>query len=427
MTPLKFLYNFLIITLFTAGALTCNTTDPPVDKAELLLTLEDVSSTEAWITLTTNNLQFPAIITIKQNDQNRLTLNLDKTDTLLYIDSLLPNQNYNFQAFLLEKQVTSNKLSVTTLDTTSQNFSFEIFEFGDGFESSYFNDVWIFDENNIWSVGYISSSDTIVNGTPIINPNIIRWNGISWALEPFDGTSSGIDGIWAVDSSLIYFAFGNVLKYQSGVYEHIIVPGNWQTGQSIEKLWGSSESNIYGVGPWGTIVWYNGSQWTKVEFDMQWSFYGITGNKETGVAYAVGRNTNFSTIIVELNGNSTTVIFDNRNYYPFNNSFSGLWLKDRLYLAERRIWTLVPGIIKPNDLYLLPFGTGIYVITGTEKNNIFFFGSSATMVHFNGVKFQLFDLGINSDIYGGGHASTDIAARVGFANNKAFITIIRRK
>ncbi len=34
-------------------------------------------------------------------------------------------------------------------DTTSQNFTFETYEFGDGFSSSYFNDVWIFDENNI--------------------------------------------------------------------------------------------------------------------------------------------------------------------------------------------------------------------------------------------------------------------------------------
>ncbi|MBP9583078.1 MAG: hypothetical protein KBE38_13030, partial [Ignavibacterium sp.] len=31
-------------------------------------------------------------------------------------------------------------------DSTTQNFTFETFEFGDGFSSSYFNDVFIFDQ-----------------------------------------------------------------------------------------------------------------------------------------------------------------------------------------------------------------------------------------------------------------------------------------
>ncbi len=63
------------------------------------------------------------------------------------------------------------------------------------------------------------------------------------------------------------------------------------TQGAVEKLWGSSESNIWGVGPWGTIVHNDGNGWAKIDFDRQWYFYNITGNKETGIAYAVGRNT----------------------------------------------------------------------------------------------------------------------------------------
>ncbi len=55
-------------------------------------------------------------------------------------------------------RVTSDSpANAVTMDTTTQNFTFETVEFGDGFSSSYFNDVWIFDENNIWAVGYIYS------------------------------------------------------------------------------------------------------------------------------------------------------------------------------------------------------------------------------------------------------------------------------
>jgi len=75
----------------------CDTNDPPT-SSELSLKLEDVSCTEAWITLTTNNTQLPVVVTFKQNDQIRSTINLVKTDSLLYIDSLLPNQSYTFIA-----------------------------------------------------------------------------------------------------------------------------------------------------------------------------------------------------------------------------------------------------------------------------------------------------------------------------------------
>jgi hypothetical protein len=51
--------------------------------------------------------------------------------------------------------VKSDPVIAVTMDTTTQNFTFETVEFGDGFSSSYFNDVWIFDENNIWAVGYV--------------------------------------------------------------------------------------------------------------------------------------------------------------------------------------------------------------------------------------------------------------------------------
>ncbi|HEX3075094.1 MAG TPA: hypothetical protein VHP30_15880, partial [Ignavibacteriales bacterium] len=66
-------------------------------------------------------------------------------------------------------------------DSTTQNFTFEEYEFGDGSSSSYFNDVWIFDENNIWAVGWVG----ILPGYENMNVNIMRWNGAEWKVFPF--------------------------------------------------------------------------------------------------------------------------------------------------------------------------------------------------------------------------------------------------
>ena len=45
----------------------CNTTEPPEGQG-INLKLEDVSCTEAWITLTTTNLPLPTTITLNQTN-----------------------------------------------------------------------------------------------------------------------------------------------------------------------------------------------------------------------------------------------------------------------------------------------------------------------------------------------------------------------
>ncbi len=92
----KLIIAALIGYLFTL--ISCNTTEPPpTGKGSAALTLEDVSCTEAWLSLTTTNIQLPTAIDLIQNENIRKTINLTTADTVLYIDSLLPNQTYKFK------------------------------------------------------------------------------------------------------------------------------------------------------------------------------------------------------------------------------------------------------------------------------------------------------------------------------------------
>ncbi|MFI5237561.1 MAG: glucosyl transferase, partial [Ignavibacteriales bacterium] len=147
----------------------CNSVEPPNgNNPTLALTLEDISCTETWITLTTTDIQLPAAITLKQNDQTRSTINLVKADTLLYIDSLLPNQPYNFLTVsqpINESEVNSNLINVTTMDTTSHNFTWQSWTFGEH-SSSVLYDVVIINENNIWAVGEIYMNDSLGQPDP---------------------------------------------------------------------------------------------------------------------------------------------------------------------------------------------------------------------------------------------------------------------
>ncbi len=310
-------------------------------------------------------------------------------------------------------------------DTTSQNFIFETYEFGDGFSSSYFNDVWIFDENNIWAVGELR----LDNGYT----NIVRWDGKKWFSQKPYFTSSGFEGIWALDSSHIYFASGAIRKYIDGKFSVVNTNLGLKNGQGIFKLWGSSESNIWGVGPWGTIVHFDGKEWKKIDFDRQWNFYNITGSKETETAYAVGRNSDFNNIIVELKTGIATIIFNTAiTAFPFNFTVLNMINNNELIFAGTDIGKFDLKSKKAEVIHDLPLGYGISLTAVYSPNDIYFFGDQyqqgEKMVHYNGVRFKTFDLSpSNSTIFGGAYAIKNLSVMVGFADNKAYLVTIKRE
>ena len=122
---------FLAATIFLISLISCNTTEPPQqNKSSLELTLADTSCTEAWIKLSTRNLSLPANAEILKDDSITQTINLTTSDTVLYVDSLLPNHSYSFQSTIQSINQSSNSLNVTTMDTTSHNFTWQTWTFG---------------------------------------------------------------------------------------------------------------------------------------------------------------------------------------------------------------------------------------------------------------------------------------------------------
>jgi len=435
-----FLFLLLFISALTFTLVSCSnpTSVPPkpTPLASIKLNVVKTSLTEATIELTTSNITLPINTIINRDDKLLLSFNLTKKDTTIIDKNLEPNTNYTYKAIveINGKQLTSANVTAHTTDTTSQNFTFETFEFGDGYETSFFNDVWIFDENNIWAVGFLNARDTVVDGEKIYNTNIIKWNGSKWKLLPYSGTSSGIYGIWAQDSSTIFFADGLVFKYKDGRFiEYDFTHLTFSNNQSVEKLWGSSENNVYGVGRNGIIVHYDGSPsgagWTKIDFDNKWQFSGITGNPKTGIAYAVALWFN-TVLVVKIENGSTEIIYNSDLAFDYR-SEDIFYLNDKLYLASSDIWTIDLQTKKIERQFHLS-SSWMNAIAASGENDIYFFGNELSlagggkMVHFNGKRYKILPLSFRSDIDGGAYAVNNIAAYCGFVNNKAFITIIRR-
>ncbi|HKJ81733.1 MAG TPA: hypothetical protein VJ954_06900 [Ignavibacteriaceae bacterium] len=313
-------------------------------------------------------------------------------------------------------------------DSTTQNFDFQTYEFGDGGESSWLNDVWIFNENNIWAVGYIN----VTSNTGRVN--FIHWNGSQWLGVGQQFDSGGFDGIWAADSENIYFADGIVLKYDKFGFKYEDFSNiTFTNGQGIHKLWGSSTNNIWGVGPWGTIVHYDGSQWTKIDFDRGWRFDAITGSEKTGIAYACATDQSFNTSIVELNDNSANIIYNSANTQEHLTSFSVKLLnEEQLLLGLNKVWKFNLSTKQTELQYILPSGYSVFVMALYNYKDVYYFvdpyGRGKELLHYNGKRFK--EITYSKTIlplYEGAYAVKDLAVMVGESNNKAYLVEVKRR
>ena len=401
----------------------CDTTDPP-DTKSLTLKLEDVSCTEAWITLTTTNLQLPTTVTIKQNNQTQSTINLVKPDTLLYIDSLLPNTTYKYQVSCVLNPVSSNSLSVTTLDTTSHNFTFETFTFGGTAGSSTLYDVAVINENNIWAVGEIYVADTSQNGYTLYNA--VHWDGNEWELKRIKTNACGgveyppIKAIFSFAADDILFAHidGSITHYNGREFINdcsLIT----QLNGSANKIWGISKDDYYVVSGNGFIAHYNGQSWTRIESGTELNIGDIWGiadrkggyNKYLAAVDAmlkIDANNNLSRIDAEP-GHSLGSVWCMINMLIYTSGGYGLSLYKNYY------WEKIDE----------PVTSTIRVVRGQNHNDVYGLGMPGIIIHFNGYSWQTIVTGQNN-IHYRIEVKNDFAATVGWQGDKALITVIKR-
>jgi len=88
-----------LITLLSIIALNFHCKKSPTEPTgNLTLTIEDVSCTEAWVKITSSNIQNTSTLSLFVDDKLNQSITLVNGDTLLYIDSLLPSQSYKLKA-----------------------------------------------------------------------------------------------------------------------------------------------------------------------------------------------------------------------------------------------------------------------------------------------------------------------------------------
>jgi hypothetical protein len=432
---MKFKVAIVFLLLIIILIPSCDTTEPPPpngEKPTLTIKLEDASCTETWIELTTTNLQLPATLILYRDSvaQNNI---LCYGDTLLYIDSLLPNTSYNFHTVIQSSNHSSNELSFTTMDTTSHNFSFISYQFGEH-SSSVLYDVAIINENSIYAVGEIYMNDSL--GQPDPTPyNATHWNGTSWdtmriPTKTFSGTtvSSVIRTIFAFNENDIWtFSIAGSYSHWNG--------SNWETEFVNEregtgnKLWGESSSNLYLVCAGGGISHYDGTNWQRIESGTDTDIrdiWGITDiSTSSTLIYSavsnIGTSGDFKILRINNSGISS------EKPWSYNTPVVSIWFKNRFKMYA------CGGIVAENnvgDLWeqesSIP-DIGCYRIRATDYNDVYVVGGYGLIAHFNGISWKVIHQTISSEIYYSCEVKSRIMCAVGINGNKAEIVLLRRQ
>ena len=459
-----FIFSFsffpLVVALLMLLNLGCKKSPTEIDKPPILptppsleLSVDGVSCTEAWIKVKKLNDTTFLPISLKINEKEFFNGFLAATDTILFVDSLTPNTTYTVKGIILDTLQTAKELKVTTLPTTSHNFTWQTFEFGD-YNPSALMDVTIIDENNIWAVGKIYMNDSL--GHPDPNAyNAVHWDGSKWDVKRIKTNACGgvvfppIEAIFSFSASDLLFAHidGSISKYNGIGFTNdcsLIT----QLNGSVNKMWGKSNVDFYVVSGNGFIAHYNGVSWQKLESGTDFYLRDIYGTT-SGDVYSAGlKITDEKGIILRKNptGQFETmvegdIVSKEELFHPkLYGSLSSVWVNENnvlytggnlFYQFKNNRWDYVKSLPEnyiggnPGTYYRGYIGS----IRGNASNDMIIVGDRNTLKHFNGVDWQQLGLpySASSDISWGRVAiKGNIAVAVGNEGYKAKIIVLKR-
>ena len=404
------------------------------------LEIEDVGVTEAWLKI---SLMLPGgdfIVKILRNNRLLFSQSAAKLDTIVQDSTLLPLHTYRYRAEVWQgahRVDRSKELTITTMDTTSHDFTWQTFEFGGVNGSSYFNDVAIIDQNDAWAVGEIHTKDTDqwnADSTEWVQPyNAAHWDGEKWELKKIyfyyqnKNLWGPIFSIFSLNKNDVWFGMGSLILWNGSNFKSYKIPDSVFPSRA-NKMWGTSDNDFYVVGDHGMIAHYDGRQWQRIESGREQPIYDIWG--------LVGLGTTEEFILCVASdkyqggGKSIFQVLMNQSIREFETPFvpeaHSIWFKNRhviyvcgdgVFIYKNGKWKAITGLPK------------IYTnrVRGNNINDVFIAGDFGVFEHFNGVSWRGYNaIRLSNGIYQGLAVSQNTVVAVGENWGKAVISIGKR-
>jgi len=453
-------FLFVVVVTFVLLTVGCKKSPTEIDKPPVIVTppsielsVDGVSCTETWIKVKKLNDTTFLPISVKINEKDLFHGFLANVDTVLFVDSLAPKTTYTIKGIILDTLQPPKELKVTTLPTTSHNFTWQTYEFGEH-SASALMDVTIIDENNIWAVGQIYLNDSLGNRDPKAY-NAVHWDGSKWELKRifYYGACSAVEypslkAIWVFSDTNIAITNGGSIGWFDRMKVRLDCGVNPLLTGAISKMLGRSIGDLYVVSNSGNIAHYNGKSWQKIESGTDFFLSDIYGNASGEVYSAGSKVSEVKGIILRKNQSGqfetlveADMVSKEELFHPkLYGSLSSVWVDENnviytggnlFYQYKNNKWNYVESLPEnylggnPGTYYRGYIGS----IRGNASNDMIIAGDRNTLKHFNGADWQQLGLpySASSDIsWGSIVIKGNIAVAVGNEGYKAKIIMLKR-
>lgn len=417
----KYIFHILLSILF----ISCPKPTEPDYTSKIEFKILDASCTEVWIKVKRIDLSLSEWIQIRREDSTVFNFKLESEDTIVLDTGLEPGRVYRYSLFYSGNFISSQE--IRTLDTTSHEFEWHIFEFGDGCGSSSFYDVTIVNDTLIYAVGEVYIRDSTGECDPEFY-NLAVWNGKKWELKKlrYKGIIAQIRSVFAISPDNVWF--DEIFRWDGSRFIEMPIDPIFY-GYGVNKIWGNSGSNVYAVSINGFIAHFDGTRWRRIESgtDMPiqdiWGDFNLRSGEKEILCLA-------STVYFGGESKILKIKKDSVEYLKTNGlpwSLKGIWFK------SGRIYYVVGDGIYMTKLFdrwerILDY-VNVYTgrVRGYDLNDIFIAGAFGFISHFNGYSWRIYDFPWMDSDYYGLDVKGNLVCAVGQIGQRALILIGKRK
>ncbi|BFN37084.1 hypothetical protein [Fidelibacter multiformis] len=392
---LMFLLPFLITACF----------NPEPDDYGLVLEAVDVVCVEATFRVTASGVPETWTCGLYRDDSLVVTETLSGQSGYIRDTGLLPAADYTYHISYMKDgrdKDRSDPVAVTTLDTTSHDFTWTVETLGDA--GSYLNDVAIVDENNIYVVGEIRSDSGWYN--------IGIWNNNQWKFDLVGPVGNILYSVFAFSNNDIWVSNACSPYHWDGnewTYYRFSSNGVGVNACAGKAIWGSSSDNVWFAGNNGSLVHYDGSRFRRVESGIDVDIQDIDGNDELTVATAWSY-WDQNSYLLEIRDKQVSI----KRHSSLPNGdwtlgdaglFYSLDVLQEHVLFNTVRTAFVHWHIASNTTKLILIETTIlndlkpvHAIRANAVNDIYFFTTAGEIAHYNGMTFKHINPGFPSVI-----------------------------
>jgi hypothetical protein len=426
--------NFILVVACCRLLIGC--TDNSVNSSinNLTLTVESVTCTEAILKIALAPSETQRVLTLSRGNSTIAAITLSGSDTVFIDDGVLPSKTYTYS---LASARWNAITQITTMDTTSHNWSWEVDKLG--IANSYLYDVAIVNDTLAYAGGIVYLNDS-TGKFDQQSYCIAVWSGHEWRLKKLYDSDNylipNLRGVLAFSSSDVWLTDGGAYRWNgmspqvSASFSRLSLIGGVENGQSINKLWGTSSSNIYGVGYAGMVAHYSANVWTKVTTNLTTEIHDVWGGSNP----AVGNNVVLSNMCnkyyygdarvlrLSAQGILDSIRWGMQLYPPYSVWFNST---SQVYVCGGGIFRLQNGawVSMANGLPAI-FANRI---RGNGDNDLVVAGDFGIVAHYNGVSWQVYDqLRLPNGNYESIAIRNNLAIAVGWYNGQGYIAIGRR-